>query len=270
MQKEISEDQILKSILKWSDYLVESGEMSREDVNQLLGEGLVKRLGQSIADTVKGGAEFVGNSFKHVFGDIGKFMHDMVLANKGVEKLLKCINALKSKVGEEKIEDAKLVAMIENKVYPIYEIDVPGKWSKALVLAVDPTKFGTVDGAVTLGDLANIMEQKKIKNLSSWVEGVMIGVEPGKDGAKLDEGKAKPQKKQSSSKNLQQTKSDKPKSDIDTNSFEPIDSESGNKYTPATNQLIDVRHNGKDVIAFVFDVTEETKKKKKTRNDLFT
>lgn len=266
MQKRISEEQILESILKWSNYLIESGEMSEEEVKALLGEGLVKRFGKAIKDTAKAGAEFVGNSFKHVFGDIGHFMHDMVLANKGIAKLLKCISALKSKV--KNLEDVKLVVLVERTVYPIYELDIPGKFSKALILSINPDKSGTVNGAITLGNLMSIMQSKKVKNLSSWVEGVVIGVEKGAEKT-LDEASKKPSA--NPSKKPSKKSSTKP-STIDTTigELKSVETESGDKYDLAANKLIDVVTNGKDIIAFKFDITEDTKKARKAKDELFT
>ena len=250
MQKRISEEQILESILKWSNYLIESGEMSEEEVKALLGEGLVKRFGKAIKDTAKAGASFVGNSFKHVFGDIGHFMHDMVLANKGIAKLIKCIGSLKGKV--KNIGNVKLVALLEGKVYPIYDLAIPDKFKKVLVLAVNPAVNGTLDGAVTIRSLQDTIKGVGAKNLSSWVDGVVIGTEAGS----LDESKKKSPEKPTSIK-------------LDAENL-GIKTTDGESYVLATNKLLDVVTNGKDIIAFKFDVTEETKKARKEDDDLLT
>lgn len=250
MQKRISEEQILESILKWSNYLIESGEMSEEEVKALLGEGLVKRFGKAIKDTAKAGAEFVGNSFKHVFGDIGHFMHDMVLANKGIAKLIKCIGSLKGKV--KNIGNVKLVALLEGKVYPIHDLAIPDKFKKVLVLAVNPAVNGTLDGAVTIRSLQDTIKGVGAKNLSSWVDGVVIGTEAGG----LDETKKKSSEKPTSIK-------------LDAENL-GIKTTDGESYVLATNKLLDVVTNGKDIIAFKFDVTEETKKARKEDDDLLT
>lgn len=261
-----SEKQLLHSILRWSNYLLETGQMSEVEVEKLLGEGLVKRLGHALKTGAKATAGYVGNSFKHVFGDIGKFMHDMVLANKGIAKLLKCISALKPKV--KNLEDVKLVVLVERTVYPIYELDIPGKFSKALILSINPDKSGTVNGAITLGNLMSIMQAKKVKNLSSWVEGVVIGVEKGAEKT-LDEASKKPSKKPAKKPS---TKSSTKSTTIDTtiDELKSVETESGDKYDLAANKLIDVVTNGKDIIAFKFDVTEDTKKARKAKDELFT
>lgn len=253
MQKRISEEQILESILKWSNYLIESGEMSEEEVKALLGEGLVKRFGKAIKDKAKAGVGFVGNSFKHVFGDIGHFMHDMVLANKGIAKLIKCIGSLKGKV--KNIGNVKLVALLEGKVYPIHDLAIPDKFKKVLVLAVNPAVNGTLDGAVTIRSLQDTIKGVGAKNLSSWVDGVVIGTEAGG----LDES--------SKSKKKSPEKPTSIKLDAENLGIKTTDGES---YVLATNKLLDVVTNGKDIIAFKFDVTEETKKARKEDDDLLT
>ena len=255
MQKRISEEQILESILKWSNYLIESGEMSEEEVKALLGEGLVKRFGQAIKNTAKAGVGFVGNSFKHVFGDIGKFMHDMVLANKGIAKLIKCIGSLKGKV--KNIGNVKLVALLEGKVYPIHDLAIPDKFKKVLVLAVNPAVNGTLDGAMTIRSLQDTIKGVGAKNLSSWVDGVVLGTEAGG----LDESSKSKSKKKSP------TKPTSIKLDAENLGIKTTDGES---YVLATNKLLDVVTNGKDIIAFKFDVTEETKKARKEDDDLLT
>ena len=93
--------------------------------------------------------------------------------------------------------------------------------------------------------------------MSSWVDGVVLGTEAGG----LDESSKSKSKKKSP------TKPTSIKLDAENLGIKTTDGES---YVLATNKLLDVVTNGKDIIAFKFDVTEETKKARKEDDDLLT
>ena len=155
------------------------------------------------------------------------------------------------------IDTTRLLVLLDGKIYPIKDFDIPGKWSKALVLVIDKSPSSNLKEAVTIRQLKDAIKESKAKNLTSWVDGVVLGTPKGET--------------------LAESSSKKPV-DKDTATgadFDPanlsVKGISGTPYDLATNKLLKVTFStDKNAIAFVFDIREKTKAERKADDDLLS
>ena len=87
MAKKYKKDEILQSISKWANYLIESKQMSTTEVKAFLGEGLLKTLGSKISGAVTGAVDGAKNAVKAA----GEAIHDAFLKTDDVKKFLECL-----------------------------------------------------------------------------------------------------------------------------------------------------------------------------------
>lgn len=156
------------------------------------------------------------------------------------------------------IDTTRLIVILDGKLYPIKNFDIPGKWSKALVLVVGKSPSSNLKKAVTIRQLKDAIKNCKAKNLTSWVDGVVLGTPKDATLAEGKNSKKTEDKDQATAANF----------DSENLSIKGI---SGTPYTLATNKLLKVVcSSDKNAIAFMFDVTEKTKKARKEDDDLLT
>jgi len=254
MAKKYKKEEILESISKWANYLIESKQMTKAEVKDFLGEGLLKSLGSKISGAIKSGAEGLGNLAKST----GEAIHDVFLKNDGVKKFLECLKA----AGDVDINKLKMTAIIGGVNYPILDIDIPKQYKKVLVLNINP-EIKDFKNTLTVGALKEVIKAAGIKKMSAGIDGIVCGTQVSD---KVNEASAK-----KSSKKAGPEKANEPPKNGPKFNETPVQTTSGDKILIADkNKLLDVKYDGKQFIGFVFDKSKEVKKAEAADDEIFT
>lgn len=251
MASKYTKDQILESIKKWGDYLVETKQMTRKEVDDFLGEGLLKKYASKISSGIK-------NAGKAVAGGIGNaatFIHDSFLKNDGVKKFIQCLKSAKD--SGKNIGDAILVAQIDGKLYPILDVDIPKKFKKVLVMMINPAAGLKYTNGIKVSVLKQTLREAGIKKMSAEIDGIIAGTIVD---SSVNEG-GKPS---SSSTNLSQEES--------ISFSPPVAAESGSQICIADqNKLLNVAYRSKEnCIGFVFDKSKAVKKQEAADDEILS
>lgn len=251
MAKKYKKEEILESISKWANYLIESKQMSETEVKAFLGEGLLKSLGSKISGAVKAGAEGLGNAVKAA----GTAIHDAFLKNDGVKKFLACLK----EAGDKDINALKMTAIIGGVNYPVLDLSIPKKFKKVLVLNINP-EVKDFKNTLTVGTLREAIKAAGIKKMSAGIDGIVCGTQAP---AEVNEATTKKTTKKAAEK----------KQPVDGPNFNetPVQSTSGENILIADkNKLLDVKYDGKEFIGFVFDKSKEVKKAEAADEEIFS
>lgn len=253
MKKKYKKEEILSRISEWTNYLIETKQMSRSEVKNFLGEGLLKTLGSKISGAVKAGAEGIGNAVKAA----GEAIHDVFLKNDGVKKFLECLK----EAGEKDINSLKMTAIIGGVNYPILDLSIPKKFKKVLVLNINPA-VKDFKNTLTVGALREAIKAAGIKKMSAGIDGIVCGTQAPAEVNEATTKKAPAKSKKAAEK--------KPTEGLNFNET-PVQSTSGENILIADkNKLLDVKYDGKQFIGFVFDKSKEVKKAEAADNDIFS
>lgn len=241
MTKRYKKAEILESISKWANYLVESKQMTREEVKKYLGEGLLKTLGSRITGAVKAAKEGVSNTVKAA----GEAIHDTFLKNDGVKKFLGCLK----KADKTDINTLKMAAIIGGVNYPVLDISIPKKFKKILVLNINP-EVKDFNNTMTIGALREVIKAAGIKKMSAGIDGIVCGTQTSAD--------------------VNEATTAKPVEGPNFNNT-PVQTTSGENILIADrNKLLDVKYDGKQFIGFVFDKSKEVKKIEAAADEIFS
>ena len=246
MAKKYKKEKILESISKWANYLIESKQMSKAEVEDFLGEGLLKSLGSKIANAAKSAKDGMVNAVKNA----GEAIHDTFLKNDGVKKFLECLK----EAGDKDINALKLTAIIGGINYPVLDLSIPKKFKKVLVLNINP-EVKDFKNTLTVGALREAIKAAGIKKMSAGIDGIVCGTQAS---AEVNEAKTKKaaEKKPAEGPNFNET---------------PVQSTSGENILIADkNKLLDVKYDGKEFIGFMFDKSKEVKKAEAADDEIFS
>ena len=254
MAKKYKKEEILESISKWANYLIESKQMSETEVKEFLGEGLLKTLGSNISRAVKAGAEGLGNAVKAT----GEAIHDTFLKNDGVKKFLECLK----KAGDKDINALKMTAIIGGVNYPVLDLSIPKKFKKVLVLNINP-EVKDFKNTLTVGTLREAIKAAGIKKMSAGIDGIVCGTQATTEVNEATAKKAPAKSKKAAEK----------KQPADGPNFNetPVQTTSGENILIADkNKLLDVKYDGKEFIGFMFDKSKEVKKAEAADDEIFS
>ena len=123
-------EQIVESIVHWSTMMLENGIATEEEVERLIGEGLLKRA----IGAVKRGIDKVKDTAKAVKGAASEALHDLLKPNEGISKMLKAMASI-ARSGGSKLEDVKVYATLGDKVLPVAAFAMKGKRSLILLVS---------------------------------------------------------------------------------------------------------------------------------------
>ena len=246
MLKKYKKEEILESISKLANYLIETKQMSELEVKDFLGEGLLKSLGAKIANAAKSAKDGVVNAVKNA----GEAIHDAFLKNDGVKKFLECLK----EAGDKDINALKMTAIIGGVNYPVLDLSIPKKFKKVLVLNINP-EVKDFKNTLTVGALREAIKAAGIKKMSAGIDGIVCGTQAP---AEVNEATAKKaaEKKPADGPNFNET---------------PVQTTSGENILIADkNKLLDVKYDGKEFIGFMFDKSKEVKKAEAADDEIFT
>ena len=253
MLKKYKKEEILESISKWANYLIESKQMTEAEVKDFLGEGLLKSLGSKIANAAKSAKDGMVNAVKNA----GEAIHDVFLKNDGVKKFLECLK----EAGDKDINALKMTAIIGGVNYPVLDLSIPKKFKKVLVLNINP-EVKDFKNTLTVGALREAIKAAGIKKMSAGIDGIVCGTQAPAEVNEATTKKASTQGKKAAEK--------KPADGPNFNET-PVQSTSGENILIADkNKLLDVKYDGKEFIGFVFDKSKEVKKAEAADDEIFT
>lgn len=154
MNNNYTNKDIEDQICKWSMYLLESGQVSEQELCQIIGEGLFKRAMGAM-----------GRGFRKVKGWMGDIvaatkegLHDFFVPNKGAKELHSVLVKLTD--AGKKLDDVKLYATINDNTYPVLKFALHNK--KNLFFCINSEKKDAQPR--TIKDLSEFI-QKKISGI---------------------------------------------------------------------------------------------------------
>lgn len=174
MDKKYTKRQIEEAIGRWSAYMLENDIATEEEVEELLGEGKIRR-----------GIGNIGRFFKkakQVAHNINQWPQKVIdkvfKANDGVKKMLAAMNSF-GKSGAKGFDDIKIYANItdaegKKTTYPIIELALANK-KRALVLLID--KKNRMSKPKTLQELRDFFFANKV-NPKENIDAILCGEIP--------------------------------------------------------------------------------------------
>lgn len=253
-KQQYAKEQILDSLAKWTNVMLESGNATVKEVEDLLGEGLLKSLGSKI----KSGLEAAGGAVKDAVSSAGEAIHDTFLKNAGVKKFLDSLKA----AGDADINSLKMVAVIGSEKYPVIDVDIPKKFKKVLVLSINPS-VKDLSKCLTVATLREAIKAAGIKKMSASIDGIVCGAAQ----AAVDQ-VAEATDKKSAGKKAGAAPQDP---NVPLFAAEPVQTQSGETIKIADkNKLLDVKYDKAGFIGFIFDKSKDVKKAEKAEEEIFS
>lgn len=258
-KQQYSKDQILDSLAKWTNVMLESGNATMKEVEDLLGEGLLKSLGSKI----KSGLEAAGGAVKDAVSGAGEAIHDAFLKNAGVKKFLESLKA----AGDADINALKMVAVIGSEKYPVVDVDIPKKFKKTLVLSINP-EVKDLSKCLTVAALREAIKAAGIKKMSASIDGIVCGAAQAAVDQVAEATAKKPADKKAAGKKAGAAPQDP---NVPTFAAEPVPTQSGETIKIADkNKLLDVKYDKAGFIGFMFDKSKDVKKAEKAEEEIFS
>ena len=170
MKKQYTKKQIEESIKHWANYLLESEMATEEEVKDILGEGLMRRIGHGIKNAIKKTKEVA-----HDINWLPQKMWDKVFkSNEGVKMMLDTMDRI-IKNGKIALENVNIFASVPGKVYPIVGFSLI-KHKTVLLLFVD--RENTSAKPKTLGDLRKFLDDADVNNIVAAIDSIRIAEAP--------------------------------------------------------------------------------------------